>query len=133
MIRRYYVITPSPVEYRVSFVVAVVELKDFVHSLSIYQPWNVLLSLSPVVVTEIRVLTMSEDSTTYSSPIIMKRISCCQSTSHSSLFLIVEYLHEGCLLSVIQDEAVLVEGVTVHDNGCAITSILACIPLFNSV
>ena len=49
------------------------------------------------------------------------------------LLLIVEYLHEECLLSIVQDETVLVEGVAVHDISCATTSILACIPHFNSV
>ena len=75
---------------------------------------------------------MSEDSTAYSSPITTKRISCCQSILYI-LFLIVEFLHEECLLSVVQDEAVLVEGVAVRDVGCVITPIFACIPYFNSV
>ena len=92
-------------------------------SLPTYHSWKVY----SFVVTEIRVLSMLDDSTTYFSPIITKRISCYQSILYI-LFLIVEFLHEGCLLSVVQDEAVLVEGVTVHDNGCVITPILACIP-----
>ena len=71
---------------------------------------------------------MLDDSTTYPSPIITKRISCYQSILY--LLFLVEYLQEECLLSVVQNEAVLVEGVAAHDVGCEITSILACIPLF---
>ena len=81
----------------VSFVDAVVELKGFCALPCPYTTRGRSCSLSPVVITavKVQVLTMSEDSTAYSSPLISKKDFVSTSvTFKRRVSLLKEYLSE---------------------------------------